>query len=113
MVHTAGLCAMNFPFVLSRANMILTSPFHYFLCENQSRSREFFRPCYFTASHKCDITCRIAHEKTQQSSNGVVSHLQSSAENDSAEEDFQTEEVAEDGGEEEGDESDDVCLFHF
>ena len=52
--------------------------------------------------------CRISHEKTLQSSNGVVAHLEAEAEEDSAEDEIQIEEdVIEEGDEEEG-ESDDV-----
>jgi hypothetical protein len=58
-------------------------------------------------------TCRISHEKTQQSSNGVVAHLESKAEEDSAEDEIQAEEevVEMEGDEEEGDESDDVRVL--
>jgi hypothetical protein len=55
--------------------------------------------------------CRITHEKTQQSSNGIIAHLEAKAEEDSAEDEILVgEEVIEDVDDEEGDESDDVCL---
>lgn len=91
--------------------MILTSFLQPLHCVNQCPNRKFIRPCYFTASHDTRQIYRISHEKTQQSSNGVVAHLETRAEEDSAEDEIQAEEAVEMDGEDEGDESDDVRVF--
>jgi len=52
----------------------------------------------------------ISHEKTHQSSNGVVAHLEARAEEDSAEEEIQAEEVADEGEEDESDDDIEIIM---